>query len=340
MAAANGNLSLEERRGLRPGAVVSWQGPRMLAEQVGTVDSVGPGGHVHLCDGPTVGQDDFCRLVSAAPMVLTQPTVRGLDGDGVRPEGPTEGSQGPREGSGDAGAASGPPAGEPDATGQKTSRACQDCGKPLEAAATAGARFCMPCRRRRQGQANGRQRADRGLWLEAVQAVNAGRRNGETTEQAVAETAKDARFDAIKLTVQNYRWWLHEFERAGQVSKPPSPRQPARQAEGAGPAVAAMADLAGQLAEARAEVERLKAALREAAEARPQGLPEALTAGCAERLRLVQRGEALLADLRSEADELSQAVEGVRRYPWALRHLRRAVETMQAVDSETKGGVL
>ena len=86
MPEQNGNLTLTERRALKPGAVVSWQSERMIAEQPGTVDSVSQYGVLTLCDLYTVGQNAYCRLVSAEPMVPTFNEVRGVDGDGVAPE--------------------------------------------------------------------------------------------------------------------------------------------------------------------------------------------------------------------------------------------------------------
>ncbi len=86
MPEQNGNLTLTERRALKPGAVVSWQSERMIAEQLGTVDSVSQYGVLTLCDLYTVGQNAYCRLVSAEPMVPPFNEVRGVDGDGVAPE--------------------------------------------------------------------------------------------------------------------------------------------------------------------------------------------------------------------------------------------------------------
>lgn len=139
MASTNGNLTIGERRALKPGAVVSWQHDRMLEEQTGTVESVGTHS-VTLYGGQVLCPGDFCRLVSARPTVITGPEVRGLE----KPPGVPQDSSEP------AGEVEVPPTtrnapGASVPTLAAVERACLQCGGPLSPLAGAHTRYCPQC---------------------------------------------------------------------------------------------------------------------------------------------------------------------------------------------------
>lgn len=142
MTIDNANLTIDQRRALAEGSVVSYQSSRMLAEQVGTVESVGRYS-LTLYGGAIVGPDDYCRLVNSEPTVITGPEVRGLDepedGPGVpqdvdEPTGEVETPPAPQ----DAADASLPHQGEPP-------RSCLQCSGPLSPLAGAHTRYCPQC---------------------------------------------------------------------------------------------------------------------------------------------------------------------------------------------------
>lgn len=271
MSEPNGNMTTDERRALQPGAVVSYRSERMLSEIQGTVDAVRCSGRLALCDGAFVFSCDYCRLVSAAPMVSTQPNVRGLDGDGVAPAsgGPRDAPQTPGGLSVDEGIAGlralerkyGCFAGcdatawvaelrgkTPAQDGHGMVRKCQDCGKFFEGATTS--RYCPRCRKKRQSKGPGGKRADRELWAQAVQAVDSCRDRGMTTAQAVAMARQGETFVALKLTVGNYRLWRRELK-------------PVEVVHGAAMAKAPAADLAEQLETMRRQLDALAAEVGE-----------------------------------------------------------------------------
>lgn len=199
MTSPNGNMTSDERRALQPGAVVSYRSERMLSEIQGTVDAVRCSGRLALCDGAFVFSCDYCRLISAAPMPLTQPDVRGFGDDDPEQDAPKTPGGSPHP-SGD----------KPGRDRRQMARKCGDCGKSFEGAASS--HYCPKCRRARQSKGPGGKRADRELWRAAVLAVDSYRDRGMTTAQAVAMAGRGDKFAELKLTVGNYRLWRRQLE--------------------------------------------------------------------------------------------------------------------------------
>lgn len=355
------NLSRAERQALRPGAVVAYQSERMLDEIVGTVEAVNKTtGAVVLCDGTWVLSPYRLRLVSAKPMEISVPDVRGLAAGDDK-----DASGGPSDAAGRMAAAFGARQQKPVLDGQETARACQECGAALETDLTAGARFCRACRHKRQSTRNGVRRADRQAWLAAVRAVRERMASGETKAQAIAAAAPTC---GVGLNPATYGWWRRKLCEEGLLEKgrKATPRKrleaPHSQRSGAPQAPCPeCADARAQLAAApaqydeesdrlarlqkayeaeREQVAELSKSLRQEREARCAREARAgeVAAECGDRLRLVTTGAAVLRDLQREAQELSQAVEVVRRYPWALRQLRRTAEANREAQAQAQTG--
>lgn len=127
MTTDNANLSLDQRRALREGSVVSYQSSRMLAEQVGTVEKVGRYS-LTLYGGAIVSPDDYCRLLYIPYNPPGVPQDASVPSDEV--ETPPEPQDEPQ--------AIVPHQGEPP-------RSCLQCGGPVSILAGPTTRYCQQC---------------------------------------------------------------------------------------------------------------------------------------------------------------------------------------------------
>ncbi len=290
MPEQNGNLTLTERRALKPGAVVSWQSERMIAEQIGTVDAVGTYGTLSICDGAMVGQNVYCRLVSAEPMVATQPEVRGLDGEGVTVA---------------------------RAERHESQPEVMAPSNQLETKPRAASSEKAPVRHKgNKWTMRGDKRADRQAWLAAVRAVRERMERGESRTEAIAAVAPTC---GVRLTLAAYGWWLRTLVNEGllEKSRKTMPRRgPRAQTAGNGKAPAVAAMQAGVAEEMKRERDELQSQLDQ--------LKEAYAKVNEERSRLTEEALQLRADrgaLQRTLEDLQKAVAKGDVHSGAVRRM-------------------